>query len=221
MQLIYNDTAIVVVNKTPGELVQTDKEGNITLPEILRNEGITEKKVYVVHRIDRRASGLVLFAKTKKVADEFSRMFQNQQIQKNYWAIVKNCPPKQDDRLTHYLIKNEKQNKSIAYDAEQKNSKKAELYYRVIAKTDNYYLLEIELFTGRHHQIRAQLAKVGCPIKGDIKYGAERTNKDGGICLHAREMQFEHPFQNKKMHFIADTPDDKLWNDCVALINKI
>ena len=193
MTVVYEDNHIIVVNKTASEIVQGDKTGDIPLSETVK-QYIKEKyakpgNVFlgVTHRLDRPVSGLVVFAKTSKALTRLNEMFRNSEVKKTYWAIVKNCPPAEEGELVHFLVRNEKQNKSYAYDKEVKNSKKAVLHYRLIGRSQNYYLLEVDLKTGRHHQIRCQLAKMGCPIKGDLKYGFPRSNPDGSICLHARK----------------------------------
>jgi 23S rRNA pseudouridine1911/1915/1917 synthase len=217
MEVIYEDNHIIAVNKTCSEIVQGDKTGDKPLSEMLK-EWIKEKYckpgnifVGVTHRLDRPVSGVVLFAKTSKALTRLNDMFRDGEVKKTYWAIVKNCPPKEEDDLVNWLVRNEKQNKSYAYDEERPDSKRAELHYRVIAHSDRYFLLEIHLKTGRHHQIRCQLAKIGCPIKGDLKYGFDRSNKDGGICLHARSAEFIHPVSLKEIKIVAPVPDDNLW----------
>ncbi|MBQ9363369.1 MAG: RNA pseudouridine synthase, partial [Bacteroidaceae bacterium] len=166
----------------------------------------------VVHRLDRPVSGIVLFARTSKALPRLNKMFSSGEVHKTYWAITSEQPPQPKGTLVHWLVRNEKQNKSYAYDREVPNSKRAELDYRLIGRSDRYYLLEINLKTGRHHQIRCQLAKIGCPIKGDLKYGAKRSNPDGSISLHARTIQFVHPVSGKDIHVEAPVPDDKLWH---------
>lgn len=217
MTVLYEDNHIIIVNKTNSEIVQGDKTGDKPLSEILK-EWLKEKYnkpgnvfIGVTHRLDRPVSGVVVFAKTSKALPRLNEMFKNGECHKTYWAIVKNTPEKPEDELTHYLLRNEKQNKSYAYDTEKPNSKKAILSYRVIARSDKYNLLEIDLKTGRHHQIRCQLAKMGCPIKGDLKYGAERSNSDGGICLHARNICFVHPVSGNTINVTAPVPEDNLW----------
>lgn len=217
MQVVYEDNHIIVVNKAASEIVQGDKTGDKPLSEIVK-QYIKEKyekpgNVFlgVTHRLDRPVSGLVIFAKTSKALSRLNEMFKKGEIKKTYWAIVKNAPPKQEDELLHYLVRNEKQNKSYAYDKEVKGSKKAILSYKCIAKSDNYYLLEINLQTGRHHQIRCQLAKINCPIKGDLKYGFSRSNTDGSISLHARKVSFLHPVSKEKIELEAPVPENKLW----------
>lgn len=217
MTVLYEDNHIIIVNKEVGEIVQGDKTGDKPLSEIVKE---FLKKKYnkpgnvfcgVTHRLDRPTSGVVVFAKTSKALSRLNEMFKNDEIQKTYWAVVKKLPNKSEDTLTHYLIKNEKTNKSTAHDTEKPNTKRAVLHYKVIGKSNNYYLLEVDLETGRHHQIRCQLAKIGSPIKGDLKYGAERSNPDGGISLHARSISFIHPVSKEEINVVAPTPPDALW----------
>lgn len=221
MIVVYEDNHIIIVNKTTSEIVQGDKTGDIPLSEVvkqyIKKEYAKPGNVFlgVVHRLDRPVSGLVVFAKTSKALSRLNEMFRKVDVHKTYWAIVKTCPPTEEGDLVHYLVRNEKQNKSYAYDKEVKGSKKAVLHYRLIGHSDNYYLLEIDLKTGRHHQIRCQLAKIGCPIKGDLKYGFPRSNADGGICLHARRVCFVHPVSKKLVDVVAPTPTDNLWNSFV------
>ncbi|MDR2816623.1 MAG: RluA family pseudouridine synthase [Proteiniphilum sp.] len=217
MTVLYEDNHIIIVNKAPGEIVQGDKTGDKPLSETVK-EYLKEKynkpgNVFcgVTHRLDRPTSGAVLFAKTGKALSRLNDMFRDGKVDKTYWAIVKDRPPKEEDRLTHYLVKNEKTNKSDAYATEKPYAKKAALHYRLIAASQNYYLLEVDLETGRHHQIRVQLAKIGCPIKGDLKYGAARSNPDGSISLHARSVSFVHPVSKEKVTVTAPVPEDNLW----------
>lgn len=217
MEVIYEDNHLIAVNKTCGEIVQGDKTGDTPLSDLLK-AWLKEKyckpgNVYVgvTHRLDRPVSGLVLFAKTGKALSRMNEMFRNGEIKKTYWAIVKNCPSQEEGELVHWLVRNEKQNKSYAYDTEKPEAKKAVLHYKLIARSDNYYLLEVDLKTGRHHQIRCQLAKMGCPIKGDLKYGADRSNKDGGISLHAHSAAFIHPVSKQHLRIVAPVPNDALW----------
>lgn len=217
MTVLYEDNHIIIVNKTVSEIVQGDKTGDKPLSETVK-EWLKEKynkpgNVFcgVTHRLDRPVSGIVVFAKTSKALPRLNKMFQDKEIKKTYWAIVKNSPKNTEGTLTHYLVRNEKQNKSYAYDTEKANSKKAILHYKLIAKSDNYCLLEIDLETGRHHQIRCQLAKMGCVIKGDLKYGADRSNPDGGISLHARSINFIHPVSKETIEVTAPVPNDNLW----------
>lgn len=217
MEVVYEDNHLIIVSKRSGEIVQGDKTGDEPLGEEVKRY---IKEAYakpgnvflgVVHRLDRPVSGLVMFARTSKALPRLNKMFAGSDVHKTYWAIVKDMPPKPEGTLVHWLVRNEKQNKSYAYDKEVPNSKRAELDYKVIAKSDNYFLLEVNLKTGRHHQIRCQLAKMGCPIKGDLKYGAKRSNPDGSICLHSRRMEFIHPVSQKEILVEAPVPDDPLW----------
>lgn len=226
MEVIYEDNHIIIVNKSVSEIVQGDKTGDKPLSEIVK-EWLKEKynkpgNVFcgVTHRLDRPVSGIVVFAKTSKALARLNEMFKNKEIKKTYWAIVKNEPKHDRGTLTNYLVRNEKQNKSYAYDVEKPNSKKAILHYQQIAKSDNYTLLEIDLETGRHHQIRCQLAKMGCEIKGDLKYGANRSNPDGGISLHARKINFIHPVSKIEIEVIAPVPEDKLWQSFEKQLSK-
>lgn len=217
MDVLYEDNHLIIVNKAPSEIVQGDKTGDKPLSELIK-EYLKEKyhkpgNVFcgVTHRLDRPTSGVVVFAKTSKALSRLNEMFRNGEVDKTYWAIIKNRPPKDEDTLIHYLIKNEKTNKSTAYDSEKPNTKKAILHYKLIAVSQKYFLLEVDLETGRHHQIRCQLAKIGCPIKGDLKYGAERSNPDGSISLHARTISFVHPVSKQQIHVVAPVPNDTLW----------
>ena len=219
MTVLYEDNHIIAVNKSTSEIVQGDKTGDQPLSETIK---LYLKEKYnkpgdvflgVTHRLDRPVSGVVLFAKTSKALTRLNEMFRNQEVKKTYWAIVKEKPAQPEGRLENYLIRNEKQNKSVAFDTERSDAKKAALSYRLIAHSDTYYLLEVQLETGRHHQIRCQLAKMGCPIKGDLKYGFPRSNPNGGISLHARSVEFIHPVSKLKISLTAPVPnDDKLWD---------
>lgn len=218
MTVVYEDNHLIIVNKTASEIVQGDKTGDTPLSETVK-QYIKEKyakpgNVFlgVVHRLDRPVSGLVVFAKTSKALARLNEMFRNSEVKKTYWAIVKQRPPQDDGELVNYLVRNEKQNKSYAYDKEVKNSKKAVLHYRLIGHSQNYFLLEVDLKTGRHHQIRCQLAKMGCPIKGDLKYGFARSNPDGSICLHAHRVKFVHPVSKELIDVTAPLPPGNLWN---------
>lgn len=218
MKVIYEDNHIIVVNKTASEIVQGDKTGDVPLSETVK-EYLKEKyakpgNVFlgVTHRLDRPVSGLVVFAKTSKALSRLNDMFRLGEVRKTYWAVVKNRPKELEGKLTHWLVRNEKQNKSYAYDKEVPNSKKAILCYKLIGHSQNYYLLEVDLQTGRHHQIRCQLAKMGCPIKGDLKYGFPRSNPDGSICLHARRITFIHPVSKEVIDLTASLPGGNLWN---------
>ncbi len=218
MTVVYEDNHIIVVNKAASEIVQGDKTGDVPLSEKVKAY-LKEKYqkpgnvfVGVVHRLDRPVSGLVVFAKTSKALTRLNEMFRSNEVHKVYWAIVKNAPQEPERELVHWLVRNEKQNKSYAYDRERKDAKRAALRYRMIAHSDNYHLLEVNLLTGRHHQIRCQLAKMGCPIKGDLKYGFPRSNPDGSISLHARRVSFIHPVSRLPIELEAPLPEDKLWN---------
>lgn len=226
MNVIYEDNHIIIVNKAVSEIVQGDKTGDKPLSEIVK-EWLKEKynkpgNVFcgVTHRLDRPVTGIVVFAKTSKALSRLNEMFKNKEVKKTYWAIVKNEPKQKQGTLTNFLVRNEKQNKSYAYDFEKANSKKAILHYRQIAKSDNYNLLEIDLETGRHHQIRCQLSKMGCTIKGDLKYGADRSNPDGGICLHARKISFIHPVSKIEIEVVAPVPNDNLWKSFEKQLSK-
>ena len=217
MTVVYEDNHIIVVNKTASEIVQADKTGDTPLSETVK-QYLKEKyqkpgNVFlgVTHRLDRSVSGLVVFAKTSKALTRLNEMFRTSEVKKTYWAVVKNAPKEPEGELVHFLVRNEKQNKSYAYDKEVPKSKKAILDYRLIGRSENYYLLEVDLKTGRHHQIRCQLAKMGCPIKGDLKYGSPRSNPDGSICLHARRIRFVHPVSKELIELEAPLPEGNLW----------
>ena len=217
MTVVYEDNHIIVVNKTASEIVQADKTGDMPLSEIVK-QYLKEKyqkpgNVFrgVTHRLDRPVSGLVVFAKTSKALTRLNEMFRTSEVKKTYWAVVKNAPKEPEGELVHFLVGNEKQNKSYAYDKEVPKSKKAILDYRLIGRSENYYLLEVDLKTGRHHQIRCQLAKMGYPIKGDLKYGSPRSNPDGSICLHARRIRFVHPVSKELIELEAPLPEGNLW----------
>ena len=217
MEIIFEDNHLIAVNKNCHEIVQGDKTGDVPLSGMikayLKEKYQKQGNVFigVTHRLDRPVTGIVLFAKTGKALTRMNDMFHDGEIKKTYLAIVKNSPPEQEGTLTHWLLRNEKQNKSYAYDSEKPNSKKAILHYRLISHSEKYFLLEIDLKTGRHHQIRCQLAKIGCPIKGDLKYGAERSNPDGGISLHALSATFTHPVSKQNIEITANVPEDNLW----------
>ncbi len=217
MQIIYEDNHIIALNKAVSEIVQGDKTGDKPLVEQLKEY---LKEAYakpgnvfcgVVHRLDRPVSGVVVFAKTSKALTRLNEMLRKQEIKKKYWAIVANPPAEPEGTLENYLVRNQKQNKSYAYDTETPNSKLASLSYKTITNSERYTLMEIELHTGRHHQIRCQLAKAGSPIKGDLKYGAKRSNPDGGISLHARSVEFIHPVSKENIKIVAEPPTDNLW----------
>ncbi len=220
LQILFEDNHLIVVNKRAGDITQGDKTGDKPLSEVVK-EYIKDKyhkpgNVYlgVVHRLDRPTSGIIIFAKTSKALERLNKMLREKKISKTYWAIVKNTPSKKKDTLVNYLKKNSKNNKSSVYNKEVKDSKKAILHYEVIQQLDNYALLEINLETGRHHQIRAQLAAINAPIKGDLKYGFPRSNKDGSIHLHAKRISFLHPVAKTELQIEAATPNDVIWNAC-------
>ena len=221
LQVLFEDNHLIVINKRPGDIVQGDKTKDIPLSEIVK-EYLKIKydkpgKVYlgVIHRIDRPTSGLIIFAKTSKSLSRMNFMLKDHAIQKTYWAITQNKPEEESDKLIHWLRKNEKNNKSTHFSKETENAKKAILNYKIIKELDNYFLLEITMESGRHHQIRCQLQAIGCPIKGDIKYGSKRTNKDGGIDLHARNIKFIHPVSKKQIDITAPLRDQKIWQNCI------
>lgn len=217
MEVVYEDNHIIIVNKAPGEIVQGDKTGDKPLVEILK-EWIKEKynkpgNVFcgVVHRLDRPVRGLVVFAKTSKALSRLNEMFRKGEVHKTYWAISANRPAKEEDTLVHYITTTERNNKSYASVDPRPNSQRAILSYRHIASSDRYHLIEVNLMTGRKHQIRVQLSSIGCPIKGDLKYGARRSNPDGSISLMARRIQFIHPVSGKEIDITAPLPADTLW----------
>ena len=217
MKVVYEDNHIIIIYKESGEIVQGDKTGDIPLSEIVKDY-LKEKykkpgNVFlgVVHRLDRPVSGFVVFAKTSKALSRLNKMFANGEVHKSYWAIVQTRPAEAEGVLTHWMVRNEKQNKSYAYDSETARSKKAILKYRVIGASDRYTLLEVNLLTGRHHQIRCQLSAIGCPIKGDLKYGARRSNPDGSISLLSHHVEFVHPVSKETISVSSPLPDDNLW----------
>lgn len=217
MKILYEDNHIIVVNKAAGEIVQGDKTGDESLCESLK-KFLKEKynkpgNVFVglPHRLDRPVSGVVVFAKTSKALERLNEMFRNGNVKKIYWAITKEAPQEHEAELSHWILRNEKKNKSFAYNKEVKGSKHALLHYRHIAASQNYNLIEVELKTGRHHQIRCQLSAIGCPIKGDLKYGSARSNVDGSISLHARHVEFIHPVSKTLISITAPTPQDNIW----------
>ncbi|HOK35854.1 MAG TPA: RluA family pseudouridine synthase [Paludibacteraceae bacterium] len=218
MEILYEDNHLIAINKINSDIVQGDKTGDEPLSEKVKKY-LKEKYnkpgavfLGVPHRLDRPVSGVVLFAKTSKALSRLNVMFQNQEIKKTYWAIVRQKPPHREGQLEHFLVRNEKLNRTFAYDEPVNDSKKAILSYKILANSDYYYLLEVHLKTGRHHQIRCQLAKIGSPIKGDLKYGYPRSDKNGGISLHARKIEFVHPVSNQLIQITAPVPqDDNLW----------
>jgi 23S rRNA pseudouridine1911/1915/1917 synthase len=217
LQILHEDNHIIVINKRVGDIVQGDKTGDKPLSDIVK-EYIKDKYnkpgdvfLGVVHRLDRPTTGIVVFARTSKALERLNKMFSERETQKTYWAVVKNKPPKTEDKLVHFLKRNEKNNTSKAHSKEVPESKIASLDYQIIKELNNYFVLEINLHTGRHHQIRAQLQAIGCPIKGDLKYGFDRSNPDGGIHLHARKLAFVHPVSKENIEIIAPTPSDSIW----------
>ena len=217
LQILHEDNHIIVVNKRVGDIVQGDKTRDKPLSEVVK-EYIKDKynkpgEVFlgVVHRLDRPTTGIVVFARTSKALTRLNEMFSNRETQKTYWAVVKKKPEKSEDKLIHYLKRNEKNNTSKAHLKEVPESKLASLNYKIIKELNNYFVLEINLHTGRHHQIRAQLSAIGSPIKGDLKYGSDRSNPDGGIHLHARKLVFTHPVTKEKIEIIAPIPEDVIW----------
>ncbi len=218
MEIIYEDNHIIIVNKTVNEIVQGDKTGDKPLLDTVKAY-IKEKhnkpgEVFLglPHRLDRPTSGIVVFARTSKALTRLNEMFRNGDVHKIYWAITATKPQQNEGKLSDMLIRNEKQNKSYVTHNNTKNAKKAELEYKIIAHSDRYFLWQIKLLTGRHHQIRCQLSNIGCAIKGDLKYGYPRSNPDGGICLHARNISFIHPVSKKEITVTAQPPNDNLWN---------
>lgn len=220
-QILYEDNHLLVINKKPGELVQGDETGDIplvdSLKEFLKKRENKPGNVYLglVHRIDRPTSGILIFAKTSKALSRMNEIFKTRDVQKTYWAIVQGKVEKEHDRLEHYLKKNQKNNKTTVFSNPAQDAKKAILEYRLLGSLDNYALLEVDLFTGRSHQIRAQLSFIGHPIKGDLKYGAKRSNPDGSISLHARRISFIHPVKNEEINITAPPPNDLIWQECL------
>ncbi|MGJ8684326.1 MAG: RluA family pseudouridine synthase [Nonlabens sp.] len=217
-RILFEDNHLIAVNKQSGDLVQGDKTGDVILPDLIKDY-IAKKYdkpgavfLGVTHRLDRPTSGVVVFARTSKALPRMNKLFAEHNTKKTYWAVVEGTTPHKQERLVHHLVRNTKQNKSYAHDHGVPNSKEAILTYKVIQKLDRYTLLEIALETGRHHQIRAQLSKIGCVIKGDLKYGARRSNKDGSIHLHARQLEFIHPVKKEPVKIIAPVPTgDAIW----------
>ena len=216
-RILYEDNHLIAVNKLPSEIVQADKTEDRTLREDIQ-QYLKEKydkpgNVFtgVIHRLDRPVSGVVVFAKTGKALQRMNALVKNREFKKTYWAIVKNMPPQEEGELRHFLVRNQQKNKSFAYKKPVENSKEAILSYRLAAASSDYYLLEVDLKTGRHHQIRVQLAAIGCPIKGDLKYGFPRSNPDASVSLHARSVEFIHPVKKEPVKIVAPPPDDNLW----------
>ena len=225
MTVLYEDNHIIAVNKTCNEIVQGDKTGDTPLSEIVKAyikaqyNKPGEVFLGVTHRLDRPTSGVVLFARTSKALTRLNEMFKShEQIKKTYWAIVQGCPKVPEARLENWLIRNEAQNKSYITKPHANNAKQAVLEYKTLVRGENYTLLEVDLETGRHHQIRCQLAAIGCPVKGDLKYGAKRSNPDGGICLHARKIEFIHPVKKENICITAPVPNDSLWQQLAASV---
>ncbi len=217
MTVVYEDNHIIIVSKQSGEIVQGDKTGDEPLVEVVKKY-IKERHhkpgnvfLGVVHRLDRPVSGLVLFAKTSKALARMGEMFRDGKVNKTYWALTRNAPPKDHDTVFSWLVRDEKHNKSYSYEREVPGAKMAILEYRLLGKTDNYNLVEVKLLTGRHHQIRCQLASIGCPIRGDLKYGAKRSNPDGSVSLLSHRIQFTHPVSGNKIDIVAPLPDDAAW----------
>jgi 23S rRNA pseudouridine1911/1915/1917 synthase len=227
IQILYEDNHFIAVNKTNNDLVQGDQTGDISLDKkvkaYLKEKYNKPGNVYlgVVHRLDRPVSGVVLFAKTSKALSRINKLFKNKEIEKTYWALVQKKPNPPSGELNHFMVRDRRKNKSFAFTEPREESKRASLTYRLKARSDRYYLLEVDLHTGRHHQIRSQLSKIGCPIKGDLKYGYPRSNKGGGISLHARSMKFIHPVKNNEVEIKAIPPDEKLWNFFYAKLKKM
>ena len=224
--ILYEDNHIIIVNKKSSELVQGDKTGDesldIRVKQYLKEKYNKPGNVYlgVVHRIDRPVSGIVVFTRTSKALSRMNKKFKDRELKKVYWAIVQNCPPQQQATLNHYILRNQKQNKSYSSLNDKPGSKLASLDYALVGNSQKYFFLQVELHTGRHHQIRSQLTEIGSPIKGDLKYGAKRSNPDGSICLHARELVFNHPVSQKELKIIADTPEGILWDEFKLVVNQ-
>lgn len=220
LKVLFEDNHLIVINKKSGDIVQGDKTGDTPLSDIVKDY-IKDKynkpgNVFlgVVHRLDRPTTGIIVFARTSKSLERFNKMLRNKDVKKTYWAVVKNKPEKDIDTLIGYLKKNPKNNKSTSYSSEIKDSKKAILHYKLIKSLNNYHLLEVDLETGRHHQIRCQLSAIGSPIKGDLKYGFDRSNKDASIHLHARNIKFTHPVTKETIFITAPTPNEVIWDAC-------
>jgi 23S rRNA pseudouridine1911/1915/1917 synthase len=216
--ILFEDNHLLIINKKPSQIIQGDKTGDMPLSDYLK-EYIHERDkkpgnvfLGVVHRLDRPVSGVVIFSKTSKALSRMNAILKSGEVHKTYWAVVKNTPPEKKGHLISYLRRDEQKNKSFAYDKPVVHSQKAELTYEIIGESDHFFLLEVQLLTGRHHQIRAQLAQLGCPIKGDLKYGFGRSNPDGSIHLHARSVRFSHPVKKETVTITADPPMEKLWD---------
>ena len=226
LDILCEDNHIIIINKESSELVQGDHTGDesldIRIKRYLKKKYNKPGNVFlgVVHRIDRPVSGIVVFARTSKALSRLNKKFKERELKKVYWAIVQELPQEEEATLNHYILRNQKQNKSYSYDHERPGTKKASLTYKLAGRSKKYFFLQIELHTGRHHQIRSQLSKIGCPIKGDLKYGAKRSNPDGSICLHARELVFDHPVSKNEIQIVADTPSGSLWNEFKLIADK-
>jgi 23S rRNA pseudouridine1911/1915/1917 synthase len=222
LEILFEDNHLIAINKRAGQLAQGDRTEDISLDQLVKQY---IKKKYgkpgdvflgVIHRLDRPVSGVILYARTSKALLRMNQQFKEQKIKKNYWCIIKDRPQPEEGTLNHYLVKNEDQNKSYAYNEPRPDTKPASLDYRLISSSDRYHLLEVMLHTGRHHQIRCQFAKIGLPIRGDLKYGYHRTNKDASISLHARSLEFIHPVRNDRVRILAPVPSDPLWKAMTA-----
>ena len=217
-RILFEDNHLIAINKKSSEIVQGDRTGDSTMPDAikvyLKDKYNKPGKVFcgVIHRLDRPTSGVILFARTSKGLERMNKQFRDQQASKTYWAILENKPPNQEGTLINHLKKNEKQNKSYVSSKDTKGSKEAILNYRLISSSESYHLVEINLETGRHHQIRTQFAKIGCCIKGDLKYGAKRSNRDGSICLHSRKLKFKHPITKEEICLVAPIPQNTFWD---------
>jgi 23S rRNA pseudouridine1911/1915/1917 synthase len=226
MDVLYEDNHLIIINKKTSEIVHGDKTGDVSLSDDVKTY-LKEKynkpgNVYLglPHRLDRPVSGIVLFTKTEKALSRMNKMFMAGTVYKTYWAVVEYPPPKTEDTLIHYLFRNEKQNKTYVYEDEIKGTKQAILIYKILHSSKRYFLLEVKLKTGRHHQIRCQLAHIGCPVKGDLKYGSRRSNPGGGILLHARKISFLHPVTGSQVVIFAPPPDNVLWNEFMLMENQ-
>ena len=217
-RLLYEDNHLIAINKKSSEIVQGDRTGDVTMPDeikaYLKNKYNKPGNVFcgVIHRLDRPTSGVILFARTSKGLERMNKEFRDKLTTKIYWAILENKPPQEKGTLVHYLKKNEKQNKSYVSNKDVKGSKEAILKYHILSSSDRYHLVQVELETGRHHQIRAQFSSIGCCVKGDLKYGGKRSNQDGSICLHSRKLKFNHPTTQEEITIMAPIPDSKFWN---------
>ena len=219
--ILFEDNHLLIINKKSGELAQGDETGDIplidSLKDFIKKRDKKPGNVYLglIHRLDRPTSGILVFAKTSKALTRMNEIFKTRKVKKSYWAIVENKPEKEFERLEHYLRKNPKNNKTTVFTNPTKDAKIAILEYQLKGNLDNYYLLEVDLFTGRSHQIRAQLSFIGHPIKGDLKYGAKRSNPDGSISLHARKISFTHPVSKEEIQIVAPPPNEPIWKECL------